>query len=56
MSGKKYIYNWEQANFYIEEGCKVLGTGKHHTTGKIFYVFDWKETQHAYEKWLIRKH
>lgn len=54
MSGKKYIYNIKQANFYIQEGCKVLETGIHHSTGKIFYVFNWEETQQAYSKWATR--
>lgn len=56
MDNRKYIYNLDQANFYMQEGCKCLETGKHRTTGKIFWVFDWKETQRAYEKWLIREH
>jgi hypothetical protein len=56
MNGKKYIYNSAQANFYIQEGCKCLETGKHHKTNKIFWVFDWSETQQAYAKWLIREH
>ena len=23
-STKRYIYNWEQAQFFIQEGCKVI--------------------------------
>lgn len=56
MSGKKYIYNWEQANFFMEEGVRCLGTGKHKQTGKVFYIFDYYECQPAYEKWNNREH
>lgn len=54
MSNKKYIYNWQQANFYIQEGCRVLEIGKHRQTKKIFYVFDWESTKEAYEKWVTK--
>ena len=47
----KYIYNVDQANFYILEGCSVLGTGRHHQTRNVFFVFSHEETQNAYEKW-----
>ena len=47
----KYIYNVDQANYYISEGCKVLGTGRHNQTKNVFFIFGHNETQSAYEKW-----
>lgn len=47
----KYIYNVDQASFYISEGCRVLGTGRHNQTKNVFFVFGQTETQIAYEKW-----
>ena len=32
----KYIYNVEQANFYMEHGVKCLGTGVHYKTKMVF--------------------
>lgn len=55
MSNKKYIYNPEQANYYMEQGCFCIGTGIHSQTNKIFWLFRWDETQEAYQNWLIRK-
>jgi len=47
----KYIYNVDQANYYISEGCRVLGTGRHHQTKNVFFMFNHNDTQIAYEKW-----
>jgi len=47
----KYIYNVDQANYYINEGCRVLGTGRHNQTKNVFFIFGHDETQTAYEKW-----
>ena len=47
----KYIYNIDQADYYIKEGCIVLGTGRHNQTKNVFLIFNLEETQSAYEKW-----
>jgi len=47
----KYIYNVDQADYYINEGCRVLGTGRHNQTKNVFFIFGHDETQTAYEKW-----
>ena len=52
MSGKKYIYNVEMANFFMQEGVVCLGTGIHHTTMRVYYIFGYNECQEAYEKWV----
>lgn len=53
MSNKFYIYNIEQAHFYISEGVKPLRKPEvNPKTGKIFYVFDREESQAAYELWV----
>ena len=51
MNGKKYIYNVEMANFFMQEGVKCLGTGIHRTTKRVYYIFGYNECQEAYEKW-----
>lgn len=52
MDDKKYIYNPAQASFYINNGAKVLDTGIHHKTKKIFWVFDYFDTEKVYLLWL----
>lgn len=55
MSGKKFIYNVEQANFYMQQGVVCKGTELHHTTGKVFFIFNWDDTQEAFKLWMDRK-
>ncbi len=57
MNNKKYIYNLDQAYFYIQNGVRPIETPqKHFTTNKIFFVFDFNATQKVYEKWCNQKH
>lgn len=56
MSGKVYIYNKNQKDFYIKEGCRLLDADIHKVTKKIFWVFNYDEVQEAFEKWCLRKH
>ena len=56
MSGKVYIYNKKQKDFYIKEGCRLLDSDIHKVTKKIFWVFAYDEVQDAFEKWCLRKH
>lgn len=53
MKGKKFIYNWQLANFMIQEGVKCIETGCN--KGEIFWVFNYQECQDAYEKWNNKK-
>ena len=56
MSNKVYIYNPKQASFYINNGMRVLNTGVHYKTKKVFWVFDIYETEAVYSEWCNRKH
>ena len=53
---KKYIYNPKQAKFYINNGMKVLDTGIHNKTKKVFWVFDFNETKEVYVEWVNRQY
>lgn len=56
MSNKVYIYNPLQAQFYINNGMRVLDTGVHYKTKKVFWVFDFNETEEIYSEWVTREH
>lgn len=51
MINKKYIYNYELANYFIQQGCKVIETGLNKNQNRIFWCFDYNEIQPAYIKW-----
>lgn len=51
-SGKKYIYNPEQANFFIQNGCLCTGTGINPSTGKVYWQFNYNDVQTAYQEWI----
>ena len=53
---KVYIYNPLQASFYINNGMRVLNTGVHYKTKKVFWVFGFDETEGIYVEWITRKH
>ncbi len=55
MSNKKYIYNHELANYFIQQGCKILETGLNRNQNKIYWCFDYFEIQPAYKIWNSRK-
>jgi len=51
-----YIYNFEQAYFYIENGIRPCEHPRvHKGTGNIFFTFSKKETEKVYEEWINRK-
>ena len=52
MSNKKYIYNPDQARFYIKNGVMVIDTGVNRNTNKPYWVFDWESTKEVYQLWL----
>ena len=52
MKGIKYIYNMEQAYFYIEKGVKPLGKPEvNPKTNKIFFKFNFDDTKEVYDLW-----
>lgn len=52
---KKYIYNYKQAYFYIQNGVLPIEQPQiHKKTHKIFFVFSTKETEEVYSKWCDR--
>ena len=53
---KLYIYNPEQAKFYINNGVRVINTGIHYKTKMTFWVFNYNEAQPAFIKWCNRSH
>ena len=56
MSGKKYIYNYQLANFMMEQGVRCLGCGRHNKSKQIYFIFNYDECQEAYEIWNKREH
>ncbi|AOY76895.1 hypothetical protein [Clostridium formicaceticum] len=53
--GYVFIYNPQQKDFYISEGCKLIDSDIHRTTKKQFWVFEFDDTEKAYSKWCTRK-
>jgi hypothetical protein len=53
-SGLVYIYNPEQASFYISRGVKLLDTGINKRTNKIWFKFGYYESSDAYFEWCTR--
>lgn len=50
-----YIYNLKQAYFYIREGLTPLYPPKENPNSKmVYFVFDKKESNTIYTKWLER--
>lgn len=49
-----YIYNIDQCNFYIQQGCKSIGTGVNPNTNKVWQKFFKDETTEAYNLWMNR--
>ena len=55
MSGKKYIYNPEQAQFFIDYGVECLEKGYNYKSKAHYWVFGYDECQEAYDVWNSRK-
>ena len=48
----KYIYNIDQANYFIEQGAKCLKVDVHRQTKKVFVKFlDNDRLQEIYDVW-----
>lgn len=51
---KRYIYNWEQAYFYMKHGVMPIERPQvHFKTGKIFFTFDEVTTEKVYSLWCL---
>ncbi|MCI1958988.1 MAG: hypothetical protein LKJ25_05110 [Clostridia bacterium] len=48
---KKYIYNPQQAKYYIEHGVLPLDVDIHYRTHRKFWVFDTEATAEVYDMW-----
>jgi hypothetical protein len=55
-SGFVYIYNIEQAQFYISKGIKVIDTGINKRTNRVWYKFSYDDTLQTYSEWCNRVH
>lgn len=49
-----YIYNPEQKDFYLQQGCQILDAGLNKRTKRVWWKFGYKETQEAFVKWVTR--
>nr|DAY47846.1 MAG TPA: hypothetical protein [Caudoviricetes sp.] len=54
MSNKRFIYNVQQARYFIQLGGIVIDTGVHAKTNKPFWVFDFDETRELMKMWCNR--
>lgn len=48
---KKYIYNPQQAKYYIEHGVLPLDVDIHYRTHRRFWVFSKEATEEVYSMW-----
>ena len=55
MKGVKYIYNIQQAKFFIKYGVVCIDTGINPSTGKVYWAFGYDECQDAYREWNNNK-
>jgi len=49
-----YIYNREQASYYMSQGIMAKATGVHPKTKRIWYMFGFNETSKVYDQWCLR--
>ena len=49
---KIYIYNKEQALFYINSNLELLDIGVHNRTNKPFWVFRYDQHKKIFGKWI----
>lgn len=54
MSNKRFIYNVQQARYFIQLGGIVIDTGVHAKTNNPFWVFDFDETRELMKMWCNR--
>ena len=51
-----YIYNEEQAFFYIERKLRPIDKGVNPKTNKIWYKFNRELTKPLFDEWCSREH
>ena len=51
---KVYIYNKDQALFYMKSNLELLDIGVHNKTNKPFWVFRYDEHKKIFGKWINR--
>lgn len=49
---KKYIYNQQQGNFFISQGCIPVEWGYSKIKNKMYLAFKTEDVQDAFEKWI----
>jgi len=49
-----FIYNPEQASFYMENGVAPKATGVHPKTKRIWFKFGFNESSDVYSQWCVR--
>ena len=54
--GYVYVYNPEQKEFYIDEGCNLVDSNIHKITKKVFWIFGYEDTQEVYKNWCEKEH
>lgn len=47
-----YIYNVEQANFYLNNGVIPVEMGVNDKTGRVYFKYTKHDSQPIYDKWL----
>lgn len=51
-----YIYNWQQACFYIQNGLNPIESpGFNKKSGNIYFIFERKATKPLFDMWCKRK-
>lgn len=54
---KVYIYDYNKAYFYIQNGVLPIDPPKEHNqTHKVFFTFDYEDTKDLYNEWINRKY
>lgn len=51
MNNIKYIYNVKQANFFIYNGARCIGTGLNKNSKQYYWEFNYDELQPLYPVW-----
>ena len=54
--GFVFIYNPQQKEFYLDEGCQMIDSDKHILSKKQYWIFKFDDVQETFKKWCDRKH
>ena len=47
-----FIFNKDQKNFYLNYGVKIVDSDVNATTGRMFWIFEKKDTEKLYTEWI----